>query len=186
MRGLATNRGTPPAEIEPYVRQVLITVGKEYQIHAVAVFEGIVIFQVIDDHWHPCWWPAWLLEVTDCSIPPGWICNVFHGQPAMVLGPEFIARDQQSYSGMVELDAEQVERFWSSLDATTRLLASKALRRPCGQECVDWAVSMLEQGFDGRYLGILAGLTPPFNPFDLADLRDRALKELGISDTPAG
>ena len=65
--------------------------------------------------------------------------------------------------------------------STARILADKALQTPCGEECVQWAGSMLEQGHDGRNLVFLAGMTPPFNHFELADLRDRALVEIGVS-----
>jgi hypothetical protein len=65
---------------------------------------------------------------------------------------------------------------------TARILADKALQETCGQECADWAVSMLEQGNDGHYLAILAGTSPPFHHFEIADYRDRALRELGIPD----
>lgn len=65
---------------------------------------------------------------------------------------------------------------------TARILADKALQRACGQECVEWAVSMLEQGHDGHYLSMLAGTCPPFNHFEIADYRDRSLRELGITD----
>lgn len=65
---------------------------------------------------------------------------------------------------------------------TARILAEKALQGTCGQECIDWAVSMLEQGQDGRYLTMLAGMAPPLNHFEVADYRDRSLRELGIAD----
>ena len=65
---------------------------------------------------------------------------------------------------------------------TARILADKALQETCGQECVDWAISMLEQGRDGHHLTMLAGMSPPFNHFELADYRDRSLRELGITD----
>ena len=72
--------------------------------------------------------------------------------------------------------------------STARILADKALQNPCGKECVDWAVSMLEQGLSGRHLVFLAGMAPPHNHFELAELRDRALEEVGavgVSDVIA-
>jgi hypothetical protein len=60
----------------------------------------------------------------------------------------------------------------------------RALERRCGQECVDWAIGLLEQGAKTRTVGILAGMMPPFNPFEMAELRDRVLEELGIADLP--
>jgi hypothetical protein len=40
---------------------------------------------------------------------------------------------------------------------------------------------MLEQGREGHYLSILAGLSAPFNNFEVADYRNRALHELGLA-----
>jgi hypothetical protein len=68
---------------------------------------------------------------------------------------------------------------------TAHVLADKALKRICGQQCVDWAITMLEEGRDGHYLTMLAGQLPLFNPFVMEDLRDRALVELGIPDMDA-
>ena len=41
---------------------------------------------------------------------------------------------------------------------------------------------MLETGHDGDYLVRLAGMLPPHNHFEIADMRDRVLQELGHSD----
>lgn len=65
---------------------------------------------------------------------------------------------------------------------TARILANKALDVPCGQDCVDWAVGMLVSGYDGPSLTMLAGMLPPHNHFEVADLRDRALGEVGAPD----
>jgi hypothetical protein len=65
---------------------------------------------------------------------------------------------------------------------TSKILALKALERVCGQECVDWATTMLEQGAGQRSIGMLAGMTPPFNHFEIASLRDRALFEIGAKE----
>jgi hypothetical protein len=66
--------------------------------------------------------------------------------------------------------------------STERILAEKALRKTCGQQCVDWAVGMLERGLDTPHLLRLAAMLPPHNHFELANLRDRALDELTITD----
>jgi len=41
---------------------------------------------------------------------------------------------------------------------------------------------MLMQGRDGDYLARLAGMTAPFNHFEVAKYRDIALRELGIAN----
>ena len=69
---------------------------------------------------------------------------------------------------------------------TTRILADKVLQKTCGQECVDWAIRMLDEGHDGECLSRLWGMVSPFNHFEVASLRDHALAELGIPDfTPS-
>ncbi len=71
------------------------------------------MMQMVDDAGYPSWKPAWLFDVVDSTIPADWICSAFHDDPMLVLGPEFVARTQEGYVAMVELDREQVERFWN-------------------------------------------------------------------------
>ena len=66
--------------------------------------------------------------------------------------------------------------------STIEILARRKLDRSCGQECVDWAIGMLERGFESRSLLMLAGVTPPLNHFEIRDLRDRALEEMGLPE----
>jgi hypothetical protein len=104
-----------PAKIEPYTRQIFTTVDKEYDVHAVAVFDGIPFLQFVDELGYPAWSPSLLFEVTDTTLPTDWICNAIptdDGGSLFLLGPDFVARDEASYSEMVELDADQVDRFW--------------------------------------------------------------------------
>jgi len=65
---------------------------------------------------------------------------------------------------------------------TARILADKVLMKSCGQECVDWAIGMLEKGCDGEQLAMLAGMVPPFSNFEVAARRDRVLEEQGIRE----
>jgi hypothetical protein len=69
----------------------------------------------------------------------------------------------------------------TTLVSINRILAEKALQKTCGQQCVDWALGMLESGHDGSYLQRLAAMSPPHNHFEIAALRDRALEEQGIA-----
>ncbi|MBI1850713.1 MAG: hypothetical protein HYR85_10255 [Planctomycetes bacterium] len=65
---------------------------------------------------------------------------------------------------------------------TARILLDKALSRTCGQECVDWALAKIDEPRAGRYVKMLAGLSPPYSHFEVAVLRDGALAELGIPE----
>jgi hypothetical protein len=67
---------------------------------------------------------------------------------------------------------------------TNQILADKSLSETCGQQCVDWAIGMIEAGHDGHYLMRLAGMLPPFNHFEIAEFRDKTLAEMDIKDVP--
>ena len=107
-----------PSGIARYTKQgqTFLTVGREYEVQALAVFNGFPALQVVDDLRQPSWEAGWLFDVVDTSVPEDWICNVFQEEPLLVLGPEFIARDRVSYGAMVELEADQVDRFWKRLE----------------------------------------------------------------------
>lgn len=63
--------------------------------------------------------------------------------------------------------------------STARILC-EGRRGNFGQNCVDWAVSRLEEGRDGYYLAMLAGMSPPYNGFEIDALLKRALRELDV------
>jgi hypothetical protein len=71
----------------------------------------------VDDLGYPSWRHNWLFDVVDTTVPKDWICNVLHEEPVLLLGPEFVARDEASYGAMIELEADQVDRFWKRPDA---------------------------------------------------------------------
>lgn len=107
--------GCPP-DIARFAKpgQTFVTVGMAYAVLALQVFEGITMFQVIDDVGkRPAWYPSWLFTVVDSSIPVDWICSVFHSDPTLILGPVFVAGSQAACSSMVALeDEEQLRQFW--------------------------------------------------------------------------
>jgi hypothetical protein len=108
-----------PASIARLVTpgQVFVTAGKRYEVFAVALFEGRLTLQIVDDLRYPAWLPIWLFEVADPALPPDWICNLFHDEPALLLGPHFVAKDQAAHASMVELEADQVDRFWKRVES---------------------------------------------------------------------
>lgn len=95
-----------------------ITVGREYDVYAVSVFEGVVFHQVVDDFRWPVWLPAWHFDVVDHGIPDDWTFNTFRaGRLACVIGPDFVSSSKSAHEQMVELEPEQVEQFWSRVEA---------------------------------------------------------------------
>ena len=67
-----------------------------------------------------------------------------------------------------------------SVKTTPAILAYKALNRNIDKFCIDWAVNMLMNGFDTEHLIILAGISAPYDQFELQALTDKVLLELGM------
>ena len=116
VRARVKDYATAPKAIRLYLGQTLITSGREYQVYAAAVFEGIVVVQVVDDSGGPGWKPAWLFEVVERTVPEKWICSIFRDEPSLILGPAFVAGTLDQYKAMVELDPEQVAAFWKHVE----------------------------------------------------------------------
>lgn len=64
--------------------------------------------------------------------------------------------------------------------STYKVLADKLLQTDSGDQWVDWALEMLQHGYETENLIILAGLTPPYNSFYLKEITGKVLKELDI------
>jgi hypothetical protein len=60
------------------------------------------------------------------------------------------------------------------------LLAMRRLQRSLGIQAAEWATNQLSEGRDTRHLRQLAGTTGAENRFELEELFDRAVNELGI------
>jgi hypothetical protein len=97
--------------------QTFISSGKEYEVHAMAVFQDRLHVQIVDDLRMIRWYPAWFFETFDTSVPTDWICSMFNGEPSMVVGPRFLAESISSYNSMVELEDDLVQQFWRRLDS---------------------------------------------------------------------
>ena len=67
-----------------------------------------------------------------------------------------------------------------SARSTAEILALRALGASVDQRFVDWAVAQLEAGRDSPHLPVLAGEIAPFNYFEMSQLLDTVLRELGL------
>ncbi len=67
--------------------------------------------------------------------------------------------------------------------STAQIIAERALQEPCGENCVDWAIGLLESGHDTITICRLAAQRPPYDHFELVPLRDQILTELGLINT---
>jgi hypothetical protein len=63
---------------------------------------------------------------------------------------------------------------------TARILMNKALNHNIDESWIDWAITMIEAGFESENLYILAGVTKPYNQFELQELTNRVLSDLNL------
>lgn len=121
VRARPAERIQVPAKVEPFTRQRFITAGNEYDIHAIHVTEnGVLFFQFVDDLGYPAWQPHLLFDVIDTSLPTDWNCNAFPENEVgtvVAVGPDFVVRSETALADMIQLDADQVDRFWTRVDA---------------------------------------------------------------------
>lgn len=60
------------------------------------------------------------------------------------------------------------------------MLANKVLGRSIDDNWQDWAIEMMEAGFESDHLFMLAGMSKPFNQFEMQDLTDKVLADFGL------
>jgi hypothetical protein len=66
--------------------------------------------------------------------------------------------------------------------STYKVLAQKVLKQTIAEDCIDWALEMIEAGFESEHLYILAGLSVSTNRFELDEIINKTLKELSIDN----
>lgn len=65
---------------------------------------------------------------------------------------------------------------------TYKMVAYSDLKSVNGDECIDWAIEMLQLGHETPSLLILAGLSKPTNEFEVRDYLKSALRELNLDE----
>jgi hypothetical protein len=63
---------------------------------------------------------------------------------------------------------------------TYKILKEKALNSDIDESWVDWALEMIRVGFEADSLSELAGISKPYNQFELQDLTNKVLRELNL------
>lgn len=65
-------------------------------------------------------------------------------------------------------------------DLTYKMIAYTAIKEFNTDECIDWALELVELGCESHNLLILAGLSKPTNYFETIDYLEKSFKELSI------
>jgi hypothetical protein len=98
---------------------VRITAGRTYVVYAISLFRGVLDLQIVDDLNYPAWYPSWFFDNLDMSLPSDWICNIQHDDHQLIMGPSFVAKDEDSYNAIVQLEPEPVQLFWERVKASS-------------------------------------------------------------------
>src|SRR5690554_279091 len=69
------------------------------------------------------------------------------------------------------------------IDLTYEIIALKHLDRNVDEKWINWAVEMMMAGFETESLIELAGISKPYNQFELKPLTDKVFVELDIDIT---
>jgi hypothetical protein len=64
--------------------------------------------------------------------------------------------------------------------STYKILKEKAFNSDINESWIDWAIEMIEAGYEADRLYELAGVSRPYNQFELQDLTSRLLKDLQL------
>ncbi len=64
--------------------------------------------------------------------------------------------------------------------STYRILMKKAFNEDIDESWVEWALEMMEAGYESDNLYILAGITKPYNQFELQELTDKVIADLNL------
>jgi hypothetical protein len=65
--------------------------------------------------------------------------------------------------------------------STYRILMKKAFNEDIDESWAEWALEMMEAGYESDNLYILAGITKPYNQFELQELTDKVLADLDLT-----
>ena len=64
--------------------------------------------------------------------------------------------------------------------STYKILKEKACNADIDESWVDWAIEMMQAGYEADSLFHLAGISKPFNQFELQDLTSKVLRDLQL------
>jgi hypothetical protein len=64
--------------------------------------------------------------------------------------------------------------------STYKILKEKALNSDINESWIDWSIEMIQAGYEADSLYELAGIRRPYNQFELQDLTNKVLKDLGL------
>ncbi|QOK94357.1 hypothetical protein HF908_23540 (plasmid) [Ralstonia pseudosolanacearum] len=99
-----------------------VSVGREYRVFAMALWQGVMLLLLADDHHLPNWFPMCLFSVSDSRLPDEWsFCSTEsnEGELQALWGYEQLIADTTHYDGLLEREPEALRYFYE--EETRRL-----------------------------------------------------------------
>jgi len=97
---------------------VHVKVGSDYEVLALSVFSGVAFILISDDLEMFSWLPGWLFEVAERQLPTDWIVSLFNEDPSVLIGPQLIADNLETYTRFVDQDPELVSAMRQRMQAS--------------------------------------------------------------------
>lgn len=89
--------------------RVRLTIGQQYLVCALIVFEGAHLAMVLDDEGDLATLPTVLFEVVDDQRPGDWVYLRTKAEPSEVTGPSVIAASLAAYERLINADPDSVQ-----------------------------------------------------------------------------
>lgn len=103
-----------------------VTVGEEYRVFGLGLFETTLLALVVDDTDKPNWLPVGLFDFAGCEIPHGWHFAVFNGLAASgtaapdgwvaLWGYSDLVHDRRHSDRLVERDPGAMDAFFREVE----------------------------------------------------------------------
>lgn len=88
-----------------------LSVGKEYVVYAMCVFENALSYLVFNDSRQPDWSPAELFAITDHRLPADWRFNSWGPDLSGVWGYEELVMSREYFDQLAERDEPAILDF---------------------------------------------------------------------------
>ena len=94
-----------------------VSVGKEYYVFAISLWQGVIYLLLTDDYHLPYWFPMCLFSVNDPRLPEDWLFSFFDDEGderglQALWGYDQLINDATHYEALIEREPEALRYFY--------------------------------------------------------------------------